>query len=591
MDAATSLIAARSLPSKPTASPMHLSLYRASAHHRALVQTLCCSLPLVLLSGGAQAMHTMCKDRIDTASPVLSNGFGFNASNTRNQASGIRADNVAQLTLHHTFVAEEAKEKRSAPAVTEQTVYFSEGMDVVAANRTSGCEYWRYKGAMQNKPLIGANNIRSSSILYVPPSPPNSPPHAAMVFAGDLRGYYYGLDAQSGKEVWQGFMGTDPAHHIITGSAQARQGTLFVPVASNEVVSTVVSFFSGCCSSHGLLRAVDMYTGQIKWTYHTAPPATENPKDGTKGPSGMSIWGVPLIDEANHAVLVGTGQNLSHPTTDNSDAIISLDIDSGKVRWVFQATKGDAWNAACQATSFLGAHCPSPAGSDFDFGAPPILATLPDGGKAILAGGKNGVVYSLNPKTGALNWQQRLGVGGSLGGIHWGMAVDAKKVYAGVTDIWVNKMTRLDFGELLSGAVISNYMAPVPGARPGIYALDLQTGKVIWEKHIKHSYQKRPYDNLFSAALSVTNDVLLAASLDGVVKALHTADGKELWSFDTAIKVVDVHGNEGQGGTPDSVGPIPAGKDLLLNSGYKTFGGANAWQGGPGNALFVFRLP
>jgi polyvinyl alcohol dehydrogenase (cytochrome) len=541
---------------------------------------------LTVLAGGAQAAHTICKDSIDTGAPVLSNGFGFNPSNTRNQASAIRADNVAQLRLDHTHVAEGSKEKRSAPAVTEQTIYFAEAGDIVAANRTSGCEYWRYKGAARNKPMLGGNPIRSSSILYVPPSAP----HVAMVFAGDFKGHFYGVDARTGQEVWQGFMGTDPARHMITGSAQAHQGTLFVPVASNEVVSTVVALFSPCCESHGLLRALDMYTGRIKWTYHTTQDAKDNVEAGTRGPSGMSLWSTPLIDEANHAVLVGTGQNLSLPTTNNSDAIISLDMDSGKVKWVFQSTKGDAWNAACQAPPWLSGHCPQADGKDFDFGAPPVLATLPNGGKAILAGGKNGVVYSLDPKTGALNWSTRLGVGGSLGGIHWGLAVDATKVYAGVTDIWVNKMSRLAIGDLLTGGLLAN-MQPVPGARPGLYALDLVNGKVVWEKHIQHTFEGRQYNSLYSAALTVTNDVLLAGSLGGVVKALRTSDGQELWSYDTAVKVVDVHGVEGHGGTIDSVGPVPAGKDLLVNSGYSTFGGANAWQGGKGNALFVFRLP
>ncbi|MGC4062993.1 MAG: hypothetical protein QM749_19990 [Aquabacterium sp.] len=49
------------------------------------------------------------------------------------------------------------------PALTEQTIDYAENADIVAANRASGCEYWRYKGAAKNKPLLGINNIRSSS--------------------------------------------------------------------------------------------------------------------------------------------------------------------------------------------------------------------------------------------------------------------------------------------------------------------------------------------------------------------------------------------------------------------------------------------
>jgi polyvinyl alcohol dehydrogenase (cytochrome) len=115
---------------------------------------------------------------------------------------------------------------------------------------------------------------------------------------------------------------------------------------------------------------------------------------------------------------------------------------------------------------------------------------------------------------------------------------------------------------------------------------------VVWEKHLTHDYQGQTYATLFSAALSVTNDVLLAGSLNGEVKAFRTSNGEELWSYNTAVDVIDVNGVAGKGGTVDSVGPVPAGKDVFVNSGYASFGGtANAWQAGEGNALFVFRLP
>ncbi|MFT3856500.1 MAG: PQQ-binding-like beta-propeller repeat protein [Aquabacterium sp.] len=553
---------------------------------RPLFHLLLCVPALSALPAAVHAQKVLCQDHIDVASPVLSNGFGLNARNTRMQASAIRSDNVQQLKLHHVHVAEGEKEKRGAPAITAQTIFFAEGMAIVAANRASGCEYWRYEGARANRRWMAPNNIRSAAILLVPAAPP----HPALVIAGDFRGHVYAVDARTGKEVWQRFMGTDPARHMVTGGLQVHQDTLFVPVATNEVVSTIADVFSDCCESHGLLQAVDVHSGRIKWTYHTAPPPRFDPMTRSLGPSGMSIWGTPMIDEAHHAVVVGTGQNLSLPTTTNSDAIISLDVASGRVRWVFQAVQGDAWNAACQAPSWLNGHCPSRPGGDFDFGAPPLLATLPDGAQAILAGSKNGTVYSLDPADGKLNWSRKLGVGGSLGGIHWGMAADAQQVYAAVTDVWVNKVQRLSFGRLLTHGVFGD-MAPVPGARPGIYALDLRSGQVRWHRQLQHLHAGQRYNSLFSAALSVTNDVLLAGSLDGSVYALRSRDGRTLWSYNTVREVSDVHGVQGHGGTIDSVGPVPAGGDLMINAGYSTFGGANAWQGGPGNALFVFRLP
>src|SRR3546814_20087768 len=79
-----------------------------------------------------------------------------------------------------------------------------------------------------------------------------------------------------------------------------------------------------------------------------------------------------------------------------------------------------------------------------------MLVHLAGGGGAVIAGAKNGVVYSLNPDSGALNWSRRLGQGGSLGGIHWGMASDGTRVYAAISDVTVNTASGLDAGKLRS---------------------------------------------------------------------------------------------------------------------------------------------
>ncbi len=98
-------------------------------------------------------------------------------------------------------------------------------------------------------------------------------------------------------------------------------------------------------------------------------------------------------------------------------------------------------------------------------------------------------------------------------------------------------------------------------------------------------------DSIFSAALSVTNDVVFAGSLDGTLHALRASDGSALWTYDTTRSFTGVNGSEGNGRTIDSVGAVIASGDVLVNSGNDTFGGVNVWQAGPGNALLVFRLP
>jgi polyvinyl alcohol dehydrogenase (cytochrome) len=207
------------------------------------------------------------------------------------------------------------------------------------------------------------------------------------------------------------------------------------------------------------------------------------------------------------------------------------------------------------------------------------------------------MLFSLNPDTGAKNWSARLGAGGKLGGIHWGMATDADRVYVGITDVTVDKITTLNADNIINFQDLAgDNMQQSANAAPGVYAVDLMTGKVVWERHPKHSYKdpskgELTVESIYSAALSVTNDVVFAASLDGVVKAFRTSDGAELWSYDTTPKFTDLNGTSGNGGTIDSASAVPGGADLLVNSGFSTFGRPNKFQAGPGNALLIFRLP
>ncbi|MDB5970813.1 MAG: hypothetical protein JWQ90_3263 [Hydrocarboniphaga sp.] len=538
-------------------------------------------LALAALPGFARA--AACTDTVDRNSPVRSNGFTGDLSNTRNAASAIDSGNVGTLQLALSHIASGSTEKRGAPAVTDQAVFLSAGLDVVAINRVSGCQYWSYPIPQKIDGSLRKNAVRSSSVYLLNADPQRS----ALILAGDYFGHYYAVDAVSGKLAWTRFIGYDADNSSITGGAQFYDGKLLVPVASKEVLNTIFQFVRVCCSSHGTLQALDPYTGVTMWTYHTAAAATYQASSRKFAPNGMSLWGTPAVDTARRNLYIGTGQNLTPPTTDNSDSVIALDLDSGAVKWVYQATAGDAWNAGCELRPPLRSDCVEPAGSDFDFGASPIIARRSGARDAVIAGAKNGVVYSLDPDTGALNWKRRLGRGGNLGGVHWGMAADASRVYVAISDVTLDKTSKFQLGGLITAPT----PPPAGEAHPGVYALDLASGAVLWQVHPTHQYQGAAISSIYSAAVSVTNDVVFAGSLDGVVKALRASDGTELWSYDTVQSYTDAAGNTGNGGTIDSVGAIVAGNDVLVNSGYDTFGQAGPMQAGPGNALLVFRLP
>ena len=505
-----------------------------------------------------------CNDSVDVDAPLIVNGFGFNHANTRNQASLIDSSNVASLAVNFLHAGAGVREKRGAPAVTAQAIFLTSGRQLLAINRLSGCQYWAFSIS------AAGGEFRSGSVLFVPAT--GSLP--ALVYAADNNGYVYAVNAATGAALWQTFAGTNPLFHFVTGGMQYERGKLFVPVSSKEVLMTI--FVPGaCCVSHGMLVALDAGSGSVLWRYHTTADASEIVQPGARiGPNGAPVWATPTLDAKRNAIYIGTGENYTEPATTTSDSIISLDMDTGNVNWIFQARANDTWNGNCEIPGSL--RCPDPAGHDFDFGAAAILL---DDGDTLIAGDKGGVVYSIQAATGTLNWSNKISSGSTLGGIHWGMAVDAHRVYAAATDFHIDKAT---------GGVADL----VPGAKPGIYALNLKTGALEWEIHPTHEFEGLTSPSLYSASLSVSNDLLFAGSLDGIVRAFSTRDGSELWSLDTNVAFTDINGVAGDGGTIDSVGVVVAGDGLLVNSGYSTFQGFDGrYQAGPGNALFVLRLP
>jgi polyvinyl alcohol dehydrogenase (cytochrome) len=85
------------------------------------------------------------------------------------------------------------------------------------------------------------------------------------------------------------------------------------------------------------------------------------------------------------------------------------------------------------------------------------------------------------------------------------------------------------------------------------------------------------------AALTVMQGVVFAGGWDGVLHALSTADGREIWQTNTAQEFQTVNGVPAKGGSLGAPGPVIAGGTLYLGSGYIGTG-----NGMPGNVLLAF---
>ena len=146
--------------------------------------------------------------------------------------------------------------------------------------------------------------------------------------------------------------------------------------------------------------ALDAATGEKLWQTFTIPepaePTRKSPA-GTQqyGPSGAAVWSTPTIDEQLGALYVATGDNYSDPPTSTSDAILAMDLKTGKLLWSAQLTSNDAFNNGCSMP--IPGNCPATHGPDYDFGQPPILVHLRGGKRALVIGQKSGMVHAIDP--------------------------------------------------------------------------------------------------------------------------------------------------------------------------------------------------
>ena len=186
-----------------------------------------------------------------------------------------------------------------------------------------------------------------------------------------------------------------------------------------------------CCTFTGAVAALDIETGDVKWKTRTV---SQDPKQvgetsiGTPiiSPSGAPVWNSPAYDAKRNRIYFGSGENYSSPADENSDAIFAVDATTGERIWRRQFTPHDAWNVGCV---FGNENCPEENGPDYDFASSPLIIPLDATTDILIAGQKSGDVYGLNIETGDILWNQRLGRGGTSGGVHFGMTANQTTVF------------------------------------------------------------------------------------------------------------------------------------------------------------------
>src|SRR5262249_9059880 len=151
---------------------------------------------------------------------------------------------------------------------------------------------------------------------------------------------------------------------------------------------------------------------------------------------------------------------------------------------------------------------------------------------------------------GRVLWQQRVGKGGTLGGVQWGMASDGRNVYAAVSDL-----VRLPGGATGPAATGNGQLDPALGG--GLTALRVSDGSKGWFSPAAPCKPPRAgCSPAQPAAVTAIQGAVFSGSMDGHIRAFSTDDGKVLWDFDTVRSYTTVNGIAGHGGSLDGAGPV-----------------------------------
>ncbi len=220
----------------------------------------------------------------------------------------------------------------------------------------------------------------------------------AQIVFGSSDGKLYSIDAKTGKPN-QAFgdngvvnLNTDAIMRGLPG----RNGLSSPPVVyKNLVITGGTTQENPPHGPAGDVRAWDMRTGRLAWTFHSIPQKGEKFNDtwageSWKNRSGVNVWGFLTVDEKRGIVYMPFGapsvdQYGGDRAGDNlfSTSLVAADANTGKYLWHFQVVHHDIWDA--------------------DMTGAPALIDVKQGGKtipAVVAMDKVGMVFLLNRVTG-----------------------------------------------------------------------------------------------------------------------------------------------------------------------------------------------
>ncbi len=306
--------------------------------------------------------------------------------------AGINIKNVSKLKIAWTYSTGDTNRYAFNPVEIDGVVYvMAKNNSIVALDAITGKELWVYATDPTTR------LITNRGINYWASTDGSD---KRLLFA--VNNQLQALDAKTGKLIesfgkkgsvdLRAGLGRDPESIVLVQSltpGRVFEDLLILGSATNQEYE----------SAPGDIRAYNIRTGQLVWSFHTVPhpgePGYETwPKDAWKTVGGANAWGELSVDAGRGIVYVPTGSpKYNFYGADRKganlygDCLLALDARTGKRLWHFQMVHHDIW--------------------DYDNETSPKLLTLQHNGKmldAVAVVGKEGFVWVFDRVTGAPFW-------------------------------------------------------------------------------------------------------------------------------------------------------------------------------------------
>ena len=307
----------------------------------------------------------------------------------------IDTTNVSRLQERWSFEAGPADNiAQATPLVVDGVMYLHSRSTLFALDATTGTELWTAvldAGSAGGSPVRGPTFANGNVYAYR---------------GADL----YAVDARAGRPVES--FGNQGVLSVVSAALQMKYPDdyppdldpvsigyrITTPPAHHNRTLYVAAALSEGHIPGGLVIATDADTGAIKWVFNTIPQGAQDEgweiaRDtwGTGARAGGGIWTQPAIDPDLGLVYVNAGN--PSPDYDGSarpginlfsNSTLALDLETGALRWYYQAVHHDLW--------------------DWDHVTGPVLFDVTDDNgqtiRGIAAAGKNCLFYMWDRETG-----------------------------------------------------------------------------------------------------------------------------------------------------------------------------------------------